>query len=45
LLTHTVALGPGATIPLEDLRPLYRSFNDELAQVVGSAPIAVFAHR
>lgn len=34
LLTHTVALGLDATIPLEDLRPLYRAFNDELAEVV-----------
>lgn len=34
LLTHTVAFGLDATIPLEDLRPLYRAFNDELAEVV-----------
>ena len=34
LLTHTVALGLDATVPLEDLRPLYRAFNDELAEVV-----------
>ena len=38
LLTHTVALGLDATIPLEDLRPLYRAFNDELAQVVRLHP-------
>lgn len=38
LLTHTVALGLDATIPLEDLRPLYRNFNDELAEVVRRHP-------
>ncbi len=38
LLTHTVALGLDATIPLEDLRPLYRAFNDELADVVRRYP-------
>lgn len=34
LLTHTVALGFDASLPVEELRPLYRAFNDELAQVV-----------
>lgn len=38
LLTHTVALGLDATIPLDDLRPLYRAFNDELADVVRRYP-------
>ena len=38
LLTHTVALGLDATIPLEELRPLYRAFNDELAEVVRQHP-------
>jgi predicted TIM-barrel fold metal-dependent hydrolase len=34
LLTHTVAFGFDASLPIEDLRPLYRAFNDELAGVV-----------
>ncbi len=34
LLTHTVAFGFDASLPVEDLRPLYRAFNDELAGVV-----------
>ncbi len=34
LLTHTVAFGFDATLPLEDLRKLYRAFNNELAGVV-----------
>lgn len=34
LLTHTVAFGFDATLPVEELRPLFRSFNDELATVV-----------
>lgn len=34
LLTQTVALGLDATIPLDDLKPLFRAFNDELAEVV-----------
>jgi uncharacterized protein len=38
LLTHTVAFGLDATIPLEELRPLYRAFNDELAEVVRRYP-------
>lgn len=38
LLTHTVALGLDATIALEDLRPLYRAFNDELAGIVRRHP-------
>jgi predicted TIM-barrel fold metal-dependent hydrolase len=38
LLTHTVALGLDATIPLEELKPLFRAFNDELAGVVHQHP-------
>jgi predicted TIM-barrel fold metal-dependent hydrolase len=38
LLIHTVALGFDASLPLDDLRRLYRSFNDELATVVASHP-------
>src|SRR5437868_5805135 len=38
LLTHTVALGFDATLPLDELRPLYRAFNDELAQIVSQHP-------
>jgi predicted TIM-barrel fold metal-dependent hydrolase len=38
LLTHTVALGLDASLPVEELRPLFRAFNDELAGVVGRYP-------
>lgn len=38
LLTHTVALGLDATLPVEELRPLFRAFNDELAAVVHAHP-------
>jgi predicted TIM-barrel fold metal-dependent hydrolase len=38
LLTHTVALGLDATLPIEELRPLFRAFNDELAEVVRRHP-------
>jgi predicted TIM-barrel fold metal-dependent hydrolase len=38
LLTHTVAMGFDATLPIEDLRTLYRKFNDELAGVVSQHP-------
>ena len=38
LLTHTVALGFDASLPVEALRPLYRAFNDELAGVVAAHP-------
>jgi len=38
LLTHTVALGLDATVPLEELKPLFRAFNDELAGVVHQHP-------
>lgn len=38
LLTHTVALGFDATLPLEQLRPLFRAVNDELASVVKRYP-------
>lgn len=43
LLTHTVALGLDATVPVEDLRPLYRAFNDELAEVVRKSSGRFFA--
>lgn len=38
LLTHTVALGLDATLPLAELKPLFRAFNDELAGVVHAHP-------
>ena len=38
LLTHTVALGLDASIPLGELRPLFRAFNDELAQAIAKYP-------
>jgi predicted TIM-barrel fold metal-dependent hydrolase len=38
LLTHTVALGLDATLSLEEIRPLFRAFNDELAGVVRQHP-------
>ncbi len=38
LLTHTVAFGLDATVGLDELRPLYRAFNDELAEVVRKHP-------
>jgi predicted TIM-barrel fold metal-dependent hydrolase len=38
LLSHTVALGFDATLPLEELRPLFRAVNDELADVVRRHP-------
>ena len=34
LLTHTVAFGFDASLSVEELRPLYREFNNELAEVV-----------
>ncbi len=43
LLSHTVALGLDATLPLEELRPLFRSFNDELAQVIRRHPTRFLA--
>src|SRR5579859_1186204 len=43
LLTHTVALGLDATVPIEDLRPLFRAFNDELAGVVHAHPTRFLA--
>ena len=42
LLTQTVALGLDATVPIEDLRPLFRAFNDELAEVVHRYPDRFF---
>jgi predicted TIM-barrel fold metal-dependent hydrolase len=38
LLTHTVALGLDATLPIDELRPLLRAFNDELAAVIHQYP-------
>ncbi len=38
LLSHTVALGLDATVPVEELKPLFRAFNDELAEVVRAHP-------
>lgn len=38
LLTHTVAAGFDATVPLADAKLLFRAFNDELAQVVRRYP-------
>jgi predicted TIM-barrel fold metal-dependent hydrolase len=38
LLTHTVALGLDATLTVDELRPLFRAFNDELAEVVRRHP-------
>jgi predicted TIM-barrel fold metal-dependent hydrolase len=38
LLTHTVALGLDASLPIEELRPLFRAFNDELADVIRQHP-------
>jgi len=42
LLTQTVALGLDATIPLEELRPLLRAYNDELAGVIHRYPGGFF---
>jgi predicted TIM-barrel fold metal-dependent hydrolase len=38
LLSHTVALGLDASLPIEELRPLFRAINDELAGVVKQHP-------
>lgn len=38
LITHTVALGLDASLPVEALRTLYRQVNDELAEVVAKHP-------
>jgi predicted TIM-barrel fold metal-dependent hydrolase len=38
LLTQTVATGLDATVPLADLRPLFRKINDEMAQKVSKYP-------
>jgi predicted TIM-barrel fold metal-dependent hydrolase len=43
LLSHTVALGLDATLPIEELRPLFRKVNDELADVVQRYPDRFFA--
>ncbi len=42
LLTQTVALGLDASIPLEELRPLLRAYNDELAGVIHQYPDRFF---
>lgn len=38
LLSYTVAIGYDATLPLEELRPFFRSLNDELAEIVRAHP-------
>ena len=38
LITQTVALGLDATLPVEELKPLFRAVNDELAEVVHAHP-------
>jgi predicted TIM-barrel fold metal-dependent hydrolase len=38
LLTYTVALGYDATIPVEELRPFYRTLNDDLAAILRQYP-------
>ncbi|MGC3982858.1 MAG: amidohydrolase family protein [Steroidobacteraceae bacterium] len=38
LLTHTVALGLDASLPVSELRTLFRAFNDELAGVIRRYP-------
>jgi uncharacterized protein len=43
LLSHTVALGLDATLPLSELRPLFRAFNDELARVIRGHPTRFLA--
>lgn len=43
LLTHTVAMGFDASLSVEELRPLYRAFNDELATVVARYPTRFLA--
>lgn len=43
LLTQTVAMGLDATVPVEDLRSLFRSFNDELAGVLAKHPTRFLA--
>ncbi|MDX2108613.1 MAG: amidohydrolase family protein [Verrucomicrobiota bacterium] len=42
LLSHTVALGLDATLPVSELRVLFRAFNDELAEVVRAHPTRFF---
>lgn len=38
LLSHTVALGLDATLPLDELKVLFRAVNDELAEIVAKHP-------
>lgn len=43
LLTQTVAMGFDASLTVQELRTLYRAFNDELAQVVAVHPTRFLA--
>ena len=38
LLSYTVALGYDATLPVEELRPFYRTLNDDLATILKKYP-------
>jgi predicted TIM-barrel fold metal-dependent hydrolase len=38
LLSYTVALGYDATLPVEELRPFYRTLNDDLAAILRKYP-------
>jgi predicted TIM-barrel fold metal-dependent hydrolase len=38
LLSYTVALGYDATLPVEELRPFYRTLNDDLAAILAKYP-------
>jgi len=38
LLSYTVALGYDATLPVEELRPFYRTLNDDLAEILKKYP-------
>jgi predicted TIM-barrel fold metal-dependent hydrolase len=38
LLSYTVALGYDATLPVEELRPFYRTLNDDLASITRKFP-------
>ena len=38
LLSYTVALGYDATFPVEELRPFYRTLNDDLAEILKKYP-------
>lgn len=43
VLSQTVAMGFDATVPLEDLKTLFRAFNDELAGVIRAHPTRFLA--